>query len=348
MGTYLVRLLSELNNTLVVTSRSDRENCQNVTYVKGDALDLEFLKRIITNDWDVIIDFMIYKTADFQDRIDLFLKSCSQYIYISSARIYADSVTPITEKSQRLLDISEDLDYLQTNEYSLIKARQEDMLLSSKNNNWTIIRPYITYSDSRFQLGIFEKEGWLYRAIKGRTIVIDKTTCEKITTLTYGFDVARTIANLAGKEDALGEIFNPVTDMSFKWESILNLYLDIIEKKLKFRAKIKYVSDESLLDILPVVHQLKYDRHYNRVFENSKIDKYICTRTFTQIEDGLKLTLEQFLDNPKFGHISWRSEAIKDRQCNEYTPISEIPNMKSRLIYLIYRNFYPVVKKILK
>ena len=67
----------------------------------------------------------------------------------------------------RLLDVSHDSIYLKTDEYALAKARQEDILRKSGKNNWTIIRPYITYSESRLQLGVLEKEAWLYRALKG-------------------------------------------------------------------------------------------------------------------------------------------------------------------------------------
>ena len=40
------------------------------------------------------------------------------------------------------------------------------------------------------QLGVLEKELWLYRALNGRTIVFSKDIAEKSTTLTYGYDVA--------------------------------------------------------------------------------------------------------------------------------------------------------------
>lgn len=53
---------------------------------------------------------------------------------------------------------------LSIDEYAITKAHQENLLINSKNKNWTIIRPYITYSEQRLQLGTFEKEDWLYRA----------------------------------------------------------------------------------------------------------------------------------------------------------------------------------------
>lgn len=77
---------------------------------------------------------------------------------MSSARVYARSADrQITESSSRLLDICDDEEYLRTDDYALTKARQENMLFCAKTQNWTIIRPYITFSEIRLQLGVFEK-----------------------------------------------------------------------------------------------------------------------------------------------------------------------------------------------
>lgn len=76
------------------------------------------------------------------------------------------------------------MQYVQSDEYAIAKAKQEDILRNSDFKNWTIVRPYITYSDERLQLGFFEKELWLYRAIKGKTIIFPSDIYEKTTTLT--------------------------------------------------------------------------------------------------------------------------------------------------------------------
>ena len=66
------------------------------------------------------------------------------------------------------MDLTKDEQYLATNEYALAKAREENVLTESGFNNFTIIRPYITYYNNRLQLGIFEKEIWLQRALDGK------------------------------------------------------------------------------------------------------------------------------------------------------------------------------------
>lgn len=243
----------------------------------------------------------------------------------------------ITEESERLLDTSIDQDFLSTDEYSLTKARQEDILQSSKQKNWTIIRPYITYGTIRLQLGTLEKEKWLYRAIKGRTIVVSKDVDNHLTTLTYGFDVANGIANIINNPNSFREIYHITNNYYYKWSDILEIYLKILEKKLGKRPKVFYQDMSNFLKWNPGVYQIKYDRLFDRKFDNNKINNFINTEEFVPIHQGLEKSLNAFLIDSKFKNISWREEAIKDRCVKERTPLSEIPGLKNKIRYIIFR-----------
>lgn len=142
MGKYLTQLLAD-RSRIVVTTRKKRTSLGNVSYIQGDAHDLCFLKLLLNDNFDVIIDFMGYTTDEFRKRFLLLLDSCKQYMFLSSARVYSGVDGLITEETPRLLDVCMDEEYLATDEYALAKARQEDMLKNSERNNWTIIRPYI-------------------------------------------------------------------------------------------------------------------------------------------------------------------------------------------------------------
>ena len=50
------------------------------------------------------------------------LEATDQYVFISSARVYAQTEDLITEDTPRLLDVCTDKEYLKTNEYALAKA----------------------------------------------------------------------------------------------------------------------------------------------------------------------------------------------------------------------------------
>lgn len=344
MGTSLVSILAKRNNDLFITSRKERTSKEkNIKYIQGNAHDKDFLINLLENEYyDAIVDFMIYNIDEFKLKFNLFLEHTAQYIYISSSRVYANENKRITEKSKRLLDVCKDDEYLKTDEYALTKARQEDLLLKSKKKNWTIIRPYITYNVERLQLGAYEKENWLYRALHGRSIVFNRDVADRFTTLTYGFDVALRIANIIGKEKALGEIMHITTSETMRWKDILNLYLDIIEEKTGKRPN-TYWLDTSINTgkIAGNKYQIKYDRLYNRSFDSSKVDNISeYKEAYMSLNKGLKICLEKFIDeNKKILDIQWNLQAYMDKVAGEKTPLKEIPTVKEKIKYVIYRYF---------
>jgi nucleoside-diphosphate-sugar epimerase len=339
MGTHLVDLLRDTDNEVVITTRAKRESSQNINYIVGDAKNNEFLTKLLQEKWDVIIDFMMYSSKDFKYRVNQLLDSTLQYVFLSSARVYADSNEPIKETYSRLLNNSTDKEFLSSDEYALAKARQEDILKNSGKSNWTIIRPYITYSSHRLQLGILEKEDWLYRALKGRTIVFSEEINSKITTMTFGLDVARGIKAILGNPNTLSETFHLTSNQSLHWREILKIYLDVLEKHLGYRPKVVLENLDNFLSYHPATYQIKYDRLFNRKFDNEKIGNYIDVFDFTSTEEGLKVCLEDFLKNPSFNLINWNVEALKDRKTNEFAKLSEIQGVKQKVKYILYRLF---------
>lgn len=339
MGVHLVDLLSQdSGNRITVTSRSRREGKGNISYVQGNSHDMVFLNTLLKDKYDVVVDFMNYRTEEFRERYQLLLDACGQYVYLSSSRVYADSDAPITEDSPRLLDVTNDAEYLSTDEYALAKARQEDLLRKSRYKNWTIIRPYITYSENRLQLGVQEIGNWLYRALHNRSIVFSKDIAQQQTTLTYGLDVARGITAVVNKEKAKGEIFHITAPESIQWVDVLNIYLDVIEERTGKRPNVITTEHSYKLKFAARQYQVKYDRLYSRRFNNSKIGSFIDINTFQSPHKGLSYCLKKFLTNPAFRAIDFGDEAIFDRITGERTPWKEISSLKQIFKYNLYRH----------
>lgn len=337
MGAHLGQILARRGDKVTITSRAPRAPSANIEYILGNAKDELFLKSILNRRWDAIVDFMVYTTPAFTQRAPTLLSATDQYIYLSSARVYAESSHPIVEESPRLLDTIGDHQYLATDEYALAKARQEDALRQLGRTNWTIIRPYITYSEQRLQLGILEKEGWLYRALRGRAIVFSQDMAQKRTTLTHGFDVSAAIVLLIGKSEALGQTFHITQPESKTWHEILELYLDVIEAHLGSRPKVRLLGLDDFAQCKRAEYQTKYDRLYDRVFDNGKIAAAAGVQHLKAPEQGLAESLQQFLRKPDFQKIDWRSEAIKDRYSGEVARLSEISDLRQIIKYLYYR-----------
>ena len=140
IGTYLSNKLNEKGYRIFITTRSPNKlSVDNIHYICGNAMDFSFVKTVVElQKWDVIVDFMTYRTKQFAERIDLLLSHTKQYVFLSSARVYGNLEHPIKESSPKLLDYIKDEEYLSTDEYALTKARQENILFSSKHSNYTI------------------------------------------------------------------------------------------------------------------------------------------------------------------------------------------------------------------
>ena len=345
MGKALVNLLLNSNHCVTVTSRSSR-NGQNLfdgrlVYLKGDAHNKDFIHDVLSTHWDVIVDFMVYSTEEFKNRLLCLLTASDKYFFLSSARVYSDH-SVLTETTERLLETSKDLKYKKTDEYALAKARQENLLINSNLNNWTVIRPYITFSEERLQLGVFEKEDWLYRALNGKSIVFSKDIANKYTTLTYGEDVAKGIISLIGKREALGKFFHIATEIPIRWDEVLEIYLKVLSSN-NIHAEVFWMENmKNLSEIMGNQYQVKYDRLFNRKFNSMKIKKYAGS-SFYFSDSRKKLTecLELFLEKPKFKNINWAAQAYMDRITGELASLNEIKANKNKIKYLLFR-FFPI------
>lgn len=338
IGSLLVKSLAAEGHDVSVTSRSPRPPQVNLHYLEGNARIDAFLNPILSKRWDSIIDFMVYDTQTFAGRVKRFLQSTDQYVFLSTGRVFASCETALRESSPRLLDVCRDTDYLATDEYALTKARQEVLLRASGNTNWTIVRPYITFGESRLQLGPLEKEDWLYRAMQGRSIVFCDDLMYRETTLTDGADVAGMIAALVGCEQALGEDFNLTNGISVSWRSVLDIYLSALARKRGKETRV-LLQDVGTFCKATNPAQVRYDRMYHRRFETTKIAEFYDISQVRNPLDALAKRVDEAISGKlKFGPINWRGEALRDKAAGEYTRPTELSGVRGAARYLAYRH----------
>lgn len=330
MGKFLVKRLSASHH-VYVTSRKVHKPSSNITYYQGDAHDENFLRSILKKEkWLAIIDFMHYGTKEFEKRYQSLLDNTDQYVFLSSSRVYAASEAPLTEESPRLLNVISNKDFIRSDDYALAKARQEDMLKNSGRNNWTCIRPYMTYDSYRMDLGFFPKELWLYRVLHGKSVLFPLDVASKRTTLTFGDDVAFCISCLVGNQDAKGQIYQIMQPNNNTWPEVIKVYKKALEMK-GVTMNVKYV------DSLPIKEPIYiYDRIYNRIFDNSKIND-IKELKYKDVTEGIPKCVDEFLSNISFKDIDWKLQAYWDRILKEHTSMNEIPNLQHKLEYLLFR-----------
>lgn len=308
MGTYLVPKLADKGYRVDVVALdkavSDRKN---VTYITADAGDMRFMQKLLENRYDAIVDFLYHDTIRFSERFETFLKNTDHYLFLSSYRVYGDDKI-ITENSPRLLEVSEDKEFLATDDYSLYKARSENMLRASKYTNWTILRPAITFSTTKYQLINLEAYHFVRRARQGKSILMPEGVMQHIGTMSWAGDIAEMISRLVLNPDAMCETYTLSTAENHTWGEIADFYKDIIglsyipvdmETYLKVIEKDIYQKDH--------YYKLVYDRFYDRRVDNSKILKATGMKQseLMPLYDGLKKELTSL---PK--EVMWEDNII--------------------------------------
>lgn len=300
MGKYLVPELSKMGYKVDVVALDENITYDdaNVSYIKANAKDENFAKEIVKNGYDAIVDFMVYSNPEFEVRLPLFTENTEHYIFFSSYRVYADKDEVITEESPRLLDASEDEEFLSLveSEYSLYKAKQENMAKESKYKNWTALRPAITYSKGRYQLVTLEANTLVYRAINNKKILIPEDALNVQATMSWAGDVAKMIARLVLNENAYREIYTTSTSEHHTWGEIAGYYAEILG------AEFEIVDTETYLEMNDgewykhAKYQLIYDRYFDRIIDNSKILKAtnMAQSELMPLKEGLKKELTEY------------------------------------------------------
>ena len=302
MGMYLVPELVSMGYQVDAVSLDERvSNHPNLTYIQANAKDMGFLAEILRNNYDAIVDFMVYHTPEFRERYMLLLESVRHYIYLSSYRVYADEQHPVTETAPRLLDVSDDEEFLATDDYSLHKARGENMLLACGRSNWTIVRPSIVYSKYRYQLV----------SLEAMTHVLPKEALSVQATMTWAGDVAKMLARLVLNEKAYGEAYTLATAEHHSWGEIAEYYAEIGGMKYVTTDLNTYMgfrrgeqSEHSPIGI-GVRSQVLYDRMAQRVIDNRKIlaATGLKQEDFMPLKEGLRLELQAVDKGYPFAHF---------------------------------------------
>ncbi len=311
MGVYLVPELASMGHIVDVVSLDQLvSDNPKITYIQANAKDDDYLKELLKNEYDAIVDFMIYTTKEFTERYKIMLNNTDHYIFFSSYRVYADSPV-ITEASPRLLDVSQDKNYLgwEEIEYSLYKARQEDVLRASSFSNWTIVRPAITFSKYRYQLVTLEANVVIHRAMNKLPVLLPEEALPVQGTMSWAGDVAKMLSRLILNSRAYKETYTLATSEHNSWQEIADYYKEIIG--LEYIA----VSTETYLNCFRdgkslskdvfdgARYQLKYDRYFNRVIDNSKVlaATGLKQSDFTTLKQGLLKELSALPKDTKWG-----------------------------------------------
>ena len=296
IGTYVANELLEKGSSVDIICLEDYISYNpKLRYFKSN-VTTDFLKGFLADKfYDAVLNFLHYPVPeDYIQHHMLIAPKTAQEVFFSSIRAVGDAQHPITEEAPLILDLIEkgeftDPVFIERYDYSLPKARCERYLKQvSKYKNWTIVRPMISSSDKRLDIIQYTFHEVIEYAMQEKTMYLPLICKDSIAGLEWAGNTGRLIANLLFKEKCLGETYMISTGHSMTWETVANVYKELLNLKTEWIPTEEYISKTSKGGF-----PLYYDRGYDRRVNNSKVmrDSGLTEDDLTPFKEGIKSEL---------------------------------------------------------
>lgn len=252
----------------------------------------EFLK---DRYYDGIVNFIHYTdTEEYKQIHQLLCKKTDHLVFLSSYRVYADSKSAVTENTIQLIDVVKDEEFLKYEDYAIPKSKNERFIMNeSGTDNWTIIRPVISFSKRRLDIVTVGGRTILDRAKRGEAIVLPAEAKNLVAGLDWAGNSGKLIANVLLCDQTKGEAYTVSSAQNLTWGEIADIYTELVGAKFEWVGTKEYSELQHGTSELPWI--LKYDRLFNRKIDNSKILEAtgLKKEDFVSIKEGLKIELER-------------------------------------------------------
>lgn len=210
-----------------------------------------------------VLDFTSFDAADVERTLSVLAGRCEQYVLVSSATVYAGA--------REGVPIDEDTPVLTSGwAYPLAKVAAEDAARATCARlgiACTVVRPYITYSDQRIPLSVWEAPEVMERLRDGRPVPVGPDLLDATTTVTSAVDVAEALARLAANPRAFDDGFIVASDRSTTWREVLTLVANRVGGTL---VTLDCTTTE-LASAFPAVRGKIADRAAGRTFDVARL-----------------------------------------------------------------------------
>lgn len=292
LGTYTAQELLKQGHSVDIICLEDKtSDDENIKFYKGKA-NLDYLSEFLKDRmYDGIVNFIHYPDIEEYPPVHSLLTVHTKHlIVLSSYRVYADAQHPVTEQAPMLLDVSTDKEFVETEKYAISKAKLEKYLNSEcKGQNWTVVRPVISFSKLRFDLVTYYGHDLLRKIENGEIIPLPIEAKELTAGLDWAGNSGKLIANLLFKEECFGEAYTVSSAQNLTWGEVAGLYTELLG------AKFSWVSLEEFRKATNDYnfYALLYDRLFDRNIDNQKILKAtgLTSNDFLSVKDGFKIEI---------------------------------------------------------
>ena len=192
-----------------------------VEQIHADYRDRDAMTRVLSGRmFDAALDVLCYKKEDIRYSVSILKDVCKQYFFFSSCAVY--------NKGKGDYECTEDSELINPVwDYSIKKVECEKELLSlaqSEGFTYTIVRPAVTYGNTRIPYGItppYGYHGTIIQRILHKKPIIVWDNGEAYSTITHVDDFAVGFVGLIGNPKAFNQFFHIVGDYHYHWKDVL-------------------------------------------------------------------------------------------------------------------------------
>ena len=320
---------------VTMINRGRRTIPEGVELIKADMNDHKLIREKLTGrKFDAVMDFLCYTDNATRKSVELYSDYTKQYFFISSCAVYDTASLngqTASEDSKKILPIWG---------YSVNKWKSEELLMSlfrDKETKYTIIRPCVTYGDTRIPYGISPMYGYHWtlaaRILAGKPIVTWNEGNNRCN-MTRVEDFAVGVVGLVGNEKAYGEAFNVCGDETPSFKDVLNVLSDYFHKEV---ITIDVSSDFYAKEIPSRAGEILGGRSLDTINSNAKLKAVVpAFKQNYSLKDGIYKTLDAYKAQGYQYGIDWSFDGDTDRIITKWCKKNGIDYKKYNLNFVDY------------
>lgn len=319
---------------VTVVNRGQKQSSvpDGVACIKADYRNEELMcSKLAGLHFDAVIDFICFNRPQIEYSINLLHGISDQYVFISTTCVYNTHIPGVKKEDSEKV--------LKEWYYSVDKWDCECYLQEQSQKlsfNYTIIRPCVTYDDTRIPYGIMPHYGYHWtlcaRILAGKPIIRwDKGTAKWNMMRVEDFAVG--VVGLIGKKSAYNEAFNLSGDEAYEWNDVINVLSSYLGKEPVFFD----ISSEEYAQIYPDRKGEIVGRSLDAIVSNEKIKTVVPSyKSVYSLEAGLIKTLDAYKAQNYQKGIDWCFDAETDRIICDYCKSHGIDKNKYYLKFVDY------------
>lgn len=320
---------------VTMINRGKRRIPDGVELIKSDKDDLgNIAKQLEGRTFDAVMDYLCYTDSQTEKSVKFYKKYTKQYFYISSCAVYNTELLAgkmADEDSPKVLPIWK---------YSVDKWASEQKiakLFEGSDVKYTIIRPCVTYGDTRIPYGISPMYGYHWtlaaRILAGKPIITwneGRNRCN----MTRVEDFAVGVVGLIGNEKAYGEAFNVCGDEAPTFKEVLDVMSEYLHKEV---VTVDVSSEFYAKEVPSRAGEILGGRSIDTINSNAKLKAAVPAfkQTFS-LREGVFKTLDAYKAQGYQHGIDWSFDGETDRVIRNWCKYNSQDAAQYKTVFVDY------------